>query len=304
MLQQALGGNSSTIMICAIRPGHLYYEETLNTLKYADRAKKIKNTPKVNEDENARMIRELKEENEKLKAQLAAGGGGGGGGGADPEEMKRLKEELEANMAYIKNQSQSWEEQLAAAKAEQAEEERKEKEKQEAIVSGRPQLLNLNEDGLLDRKIFIDLSKQNKASVGRKQIDASQNPDIVLGGIGIQSQHCIFETDDNKTQIKPLNDAAVNQIWVNGEKLTSQSPYTLKPNDRVIFGTGSVFLFRNQLRDAESGPRVDSPEDPITYEFAMSEKMANEEKEQMARAEEEKKKAEEEAAAKMAELQA
>lgn len=63
-------------------------------------------------------------------------------------------------------------------------------------------------------------------------------------------------------------------------------------------------MFRNQLRDAESGPRVDSPEDPITYEFAMSEKMANEEKEQMARAEEEKKKAEEEAAAKMAELQA
>lgn len=80
------------------------------------------------------------------------------------------------------------------------------------------------------------------------------------------------------------------------------SPYTLKPNDRVIFGTGSVFLFRNQLRDAESGPKVDTKEDPITYEFAMSEKLANEEAEQMARAEEEKKKAEAEAAAKMAEL--
>jgi hypothetical protein len=49
MLQQALGGNSSTIMVCAIRPGHLYYEETLNTLKYADRAKKIKNKPTINE---------------------------------------------------------------------------------------------------------------------------------------------------------------------------------------------------------------------------------------------------------------
>lgn len=49
MLQQALGGNSSTIMICAIRPGNTYYEETLNTLKYADRAKKIKNKPTVNE---------------------------------------------------------------------------------------------------------------------------------------------------------------------------------------------------------------------------------------------------------------
>ena len=49
MLQQGLGGNSTTIMVCAIRPGYLYYEETLNTLKYADRAKKIKNKPKVNE---------------------------------------------------------------------------------------------------------------------------------------------------------------------------------------------------------------------------------------------------------------
>ena len=67
MLQQALGGNSSTIMICAIRPGNLYYEETLNTLKYADRAKKIKNTPTINEDADAKMIRELKEENEKLR---------------------------------------------------------------------------------------------------------------------------------------------------------------------------------------------------------------------------------------------
>lgn len=68
MLQQALGGNSSTIMICAIRPGHLYFEETCNTLKYADRAKKIKNTPTINESPQDKMIRELLEENKRLKA--------------------------------------------------------------------------------------------------------------------------------------------------------------------------------------------------------------------------------------------
>lgn len=68
-------------MICAIRPGDHYFEESNNTLRYADRAKKIKNKPVVNEDPQAKLIRELKEENEKLKAQLAAGGGGGGGGG-------------------------------------------------------------------------------------------------------------------------------------------------------------------------------------------------------------------------------
>ena len=59
MLQQALGGNSSTIMVCAIRPGHSYYEETLNTLKYADRAKKIKNKPIINESPQDKIIREL-----------------------------------------------------------------------------------------------------------------------------------------------------------------------------------------------------------------------------------------------------
>ena len=82
MLQDAIGGNSATIMVCAIRPGHTYYEETLSTLRYADRAKKIKNKPVVNEDPQAAMIRELQAENAALKAQL---GGGGGGGGGDPE---------------------------------------------------------------------------------------------------------------------------------------------------------------------------------------------------------------------------
>lgn len=54
-------------MICAIRPGDAYYEETLATLRYADRAKKIKNKPTINEDPQAKLIRELMEENKKLK---------------------------------------------------------------------------------------------------------------------------------------------------------------------------------------------------------------------------------------------
>lgn len=89
MLQDAIGGNSATIMVCAIRPGHTYYEETLGTLRYADRAKKIKNKPTVNEDPQAKLIRELQEENAKLRAQLGSGGGGGGGG--DPEAQAKLE---------------------------------------------------------------------------------------------------------------------------------------------------------------------------------------------------------------------
>lgn len=49
ILQNALGGNSQTIMICAISPASDNYDETLSTLRYAERAKKIKNKPIVNE---------------------------------------------------------------------------------------------------------------------------------------------------------------------------------------------------------------------------------------------------------------
>ena len=75
MLQNALGGNSKTYMICAIRPGAKFFDETVNTLKYADRAKQIKNAAVVNENPMDKLIRELKEENDKLKKQLAAAGG-------------------------------------------------------------------------------------------------------------------------------------------------------------------------------------------------------------------------------------
>lgn len=70
ILQNALGGNSKTIMICALSPASINFEETLGTLRYADRAKKIQNKAVVNESPQERMIRELREENEKLKKVL------------------------------------------------------------------------------------------------------------------------------------------------------------------------------------------------------------------------------------------
>lgn len=75
MLQNALGGNSKTYMICAIRPGAKFFDETVNTLKYADRAKQIKNAAVINENPQDKLIRELKEENERLKKQLMVGEG-------------------------------------------------------------------------------------------------------------------------------------------------------------------------------------------------------------------------------------
>lgn len=74
-------------MICAIRPGAKYYDETVNTLKYADRAKQIQNKAVVNEDPQDKLIRELKAENERLKKQLEAGGPGGNNPNGEKEEI-------------------------------------------------------------------------------------------------------------------------------------------------------------------------------------------------------------------------
>eukprot|EP00929_Paragymnodinium_shiwhaense_P051386 TRINITY_DN2586_c1_g2_i1.p1 TRINITY_DN2586_c1_g2~~TRINITY_DN2586_c1_g2_i1.p1 ORF type:complete len:863 (+),score=233.35 TRINITY_DN2586_c1_g2_i1:167-2755(+) len=70
LLQNALGGSSKTIMICALSPASSNFEETLSTLRYADRAKKIKNVAVVNEDPQERLIRQLREENEALKKMM------------------------------------------------------------------------------------------------------------------------------------------------------------------------------------------------------------------------------------------
>lgn len=305
MLQQALGGNSSTIMICAIRPGHSYYEETLNTLKYADRAKKIKNKPTINESPQDKIIRELQDENKRLKEEMMKGGGGmNNSGGGDPEvaeKLKKAQEEMERNQRQIEEMEKSWELRLAEAGARDADAEKIKKEEEEARNSGRPQLLNLNEDGMLDRKIFYDLSKITKASVGRKQHGEQEQPTLVLGGIGIQEKHAVFETTDKGTVLKPLSESAVDFIFINGEKIKNIKPITLKANDRIIFGTGSCFLFRNQDRCKDAKVQ-DTVENPITIEFAMQEKLANENKHEAARKEKEKAAQEAETAKKMKEL--
>ena len=76
LLMDSLGGNSKTVMIANIGPADYNIEETLTTLRYADRAKNIKNAPKVNEDPKDAMIKKYKDELERLKAALAKANGG------------------------------------------------------------------------------------------------------------------------------------------------------------------------------------------------------------------------------------
>uniref|UniRef100_A0A2K5Z4S5 Kinesin-like protein n=1 Tax=Mandrillus leucophaeus TaxID=9568 RepID=A0A2K5Z4S5_MANLE len=74
LLKENLGGNSRTAMIAALSPADINYEETLSTLRYADRTKQIRCNAVINEDPNARLIRELQEEVARLRELLMAQG--------------------------------------------------------------------------------------------------------------------------------------------------------------------------------------------------------------------------------------
>ncbi|XP_078498705.1 kinesin-like protein KIF17 isoform X3 [Lissotriton helveticus] len=71
LLQDSLGGNTKTLMVACLSPADNNYDETLSTLRYANRAKNIKNKPRINEDPKDALLREYQEEIKKLRELLA-----------------------------------------------------------------------------------------------------------------------------------------------------------------------------------------------------------------------------------------
>lgn len=88
LLQDSLGGNSKTVMIANIGPADYNFDETISTLRYANRAKNIKNKAKINEDPKDALLREFQKEIERLKAQLVEEGSGGEEEGESEEEVE------------------------------------------------------------------------------------------------------------------------------------------------------------------------------------------------------------------------
>ena len=82
LLQDSLGGNTKTVMIAAVSPAAYNYDESLSTLRYASRAKMIKNKPKINEDPKDALLKEYENEIKQLRAALAELQKGGGGNSA------------------------------------------------------------------------------------------------------------------------------------------------------------------------------------------------------------------------------
>lgn len=155
LLKDNLGGNSKTVMVATISPSADNYEETLSTLRYADRAKRIVNHAVVNEDPNARIIRELRHEVETLRSMLKHATG---------SPVGDVQDKLAESENLMKQISQTWEEKLV--KTERIQNERQQALEQMGIsvqASGikveknKYYLVNLNADPSLNELLVYYL---------------------------------------------------------------------------------------------------------------------------------------------------
>ncbi|CAB3986740.1 kinesin KIF13B, partial [Paramuricea clavata] len=202
LLKDNLGGNSKTVMVATISPAADNYEETMSTLRYADRAKRIVNHAVVNEDPNAKIIRELREEVERLKQILKIKG--------FSDSKDEIKEKLTESENLMEEFTMSWEEK----------EKNTEKIKQErhkaleemgisiqssgiAVEKNKFYLVNLNADPSLNELLVYYLKEHTV--VGRH--DADHHTDIQLRGLGILPEHCTLEIIDNEVFVTPMPNA-------------------------------------------------------------------------------------------------
>uniref|UniRef100_A0A4W3IV06 Kinesin family member 13B n=1 Tax=Callorhinchus milii TaxID=7868 RepID=A0A4W3IV06_CALMI len=228
LLKDSLGGNSKTAMIATVSPSADNYDETLSTLRYADRAKNIINHAVVNEDPNATIIRELREEVEKLREQLTR---------AEAMKAPELNDRLEESEKLIQEMTVTWEQKLRKTE-EIAQERQRQLEslgislQSSGIKVGDDKcfLVNLNADPALNELLVYYL--KNHTLVGS---DDSQ--DIQLCGMGILPAHCLIDISAERTVI--LTPKPNSRTFVNGCMVTS--PVQLHHGDRILWGNNHFF---------------------------------------------------------------
>ena len=239
ILQNALGGNSKTVMICALSPASINYEETLSTLRYADRAKKIQNKAVVNESEHDKVVRLLREENNDLKKkieELSKKLLGGSVEDEDKEAFRELKAQYDETQKLCESMSKTFSERLEEAK-------KADKELGiEKVDINKPHLIVLNEDPQLSHKLKYSL-KELPIYVGRKH--GNPQPKIKLSGIGIKQNHAIFVQGEKENEIilKPNETEAIKFIYINGKRMKSQDGQKLKNKDRIVFGNNTIMVY-------------------------------------------------------------
>eukprot|EP00033_Pygsuia_biforma_P002681 GCRY01002962.1.p1 GENE.GCRY01002962.1~~GCRY01002962.1.p1 ORF type:complete len:710 (-),score=213.57 GCRY01002962.1:424-2553(-) len=125
ILQESLGGNTKTVMLAALSPADINFDETHSTLQYANRAKNICNKAVKNEDENARIIRELREEVERLRKQVSVEGGGG----VDVQSVEQMEKAIDD---LKRAKQETWEQKEKLSR--EMEEERKKTLKEKGLM--------------------------------------------------------------------------------------------------------------------------------------------------------------------------
>lgn len=190
LLKDSLGGNAKTTMIANFGPASYNTDETVTTLRYADRAKRIKNTPKINEDPKDAMLREMQDKIEQLRKQLEEQGsdfetgsseesdsdeeGGDGAVGWDgqkkPKKKKKRKKGEPKRLSPTK--IKSIQDQIAKEKAELKNETKKTQAERDAAA----QALKIREDAM------------NAAQREREQLEEKMRAiqgNLIVGGVNL-----------------------------------------------------------------------------------------------------------------------
>ncbi|XP_026059503.1 kinesin-like protein KIF16B [Carassius auratus] len=242
LLKDSLGGNSKTIMIATISPADVNYGETLSTLRYANRAKNIINKPTINEDSNVRLIRELRAEIARLKALLAQGNQIAL---LDSPTALSMEEELHHNEARVLELTKEWTNKWNETQNILKEETLALRKEGIGVIldSQLPHLIGIDDD-LLSTGIILYHLKEGRTYVGRD--DATNEQDIILHGLGLESEHCLIENQNGTVTLIPLNDA---QCSVNGVQITEPCP--LNQGAVILLGRTNMFRFNHPKEAAK-----------------------------------------------------
>eukprot|EP01062_Namystynia_karyoxenos_P051089 TRINITY_DN399_c0_g2_i1.p1 TRINITY_DN399_c0_g2~~TRINITY_DN399_c0_g2_i1.p1 ORF type:complete len:1497 (+),score=628.13 TRINITY_DN399_c0_g2_i1:79-4491(+) len=275
VLKENLGGNSKTIMLAALSPHSGNYEESLSTLRYADRAKRIKTHAVKNEDPTTKKIRELQEEVERLK-QLLEGREGAASPSPPPgdtgayEELS-TRERLAMTAQALQEATMTWGEK--EARDELVKQERSKALQELGITvemdKSRPSLINLNEDPFMEGCLVYYLNATGVTRVGSGE-GLERKPDILLIGDDILPEHCTIDCGDGAGDALPvLRVEGEARVMVNGAIVTEAAE--LAPRARLIIGLRHFFRFSHPRLDKAGGDPQEAGAAPVDFAMALRE---------------------------------
>ncbi|XP_062243435.1 kinesin-like protein KIF28P [Platichthys flesus] len=230
LLQSALGGNSRTVMIATLSPADICFEESLSTLRYAERAKRIQNKAVVNESPTERLVKELKAENARLLQRLSRLGQEGR---RAHDETKELRQLLTHNELQIRAIQTLWEQHLQEA-LKDWEQQYANITQERRMMQMHPYILNINEDAQLSGvvKLFI---QEGEWDIG---LCDSSPSSISIKGLGIQERHAVFRNEQRRVTLTPQPGS---KVIVNGHAVSQTAE--LQHLDRLVLGSNCTYLF-------------------------------------------------------------